>query len=244
MAQFNIQDCVTDDIPGCALTNTALVRQAVEFSLEGHGTIQDIYLVGLLFNKEILLEWHARVEIEKSFMIVRLPVYLPPIEELAIAQVEKHNKAGTMKNLKRYPYPPNSYLLMGGIHPCLFVEENGEFYIKKITMWGSQKLIQDFLSAVTGDLVTATLTTIDFYTPSTEPKPQRPQDVVWLTNFGGSIGILPILQKDAGNTFIYMHNPEEISEGAEFTINHHKYLVGCDDDNGIFIAKISQKKCG
>ena len=244
MAQFNLFDCLSDNIPGCALTNTVLVRHAIEFSLEGHGTIQDIYLVGLLFNKEILLEWHARVEIEKSFVIIRLPVYLPPIEELAIAQVEKHNKAGTMKNLKEYPYSPNSYLLMGGIHPCLFVEENGEFYIKKITMWGSQKLIQDFLSAVTGDLVTATLTTIDFYTPSTEPKPQRPKDLVWLTNFGGSIGILPILQKDAGNTFIYMHNPEEVTKGDEFAINCQKYSVDCDDDNGIFIAKNSQQKCG
>lgn len=238
MEKFNFNDFVSDNIPGCPLSNSMIVRQAAEATLQNKYPIKDISLVGLLYTKEILLEWHVKVLIGEQPGLIRLPVYIPLDETLAMQQLEKHARAATLPNLQQIKYTPGDYFLISYLYPCQLVQDDaGELYIKRFTIIPSQRIVQELLTDILQcDLVTATLVVITFHTPFYKEM----NDIGWLLNLDGTPSMISIDRIHTQMGIFQIDKYEEFPQGSSFILNHQKYIVEDDEDNGLYLAKISQ----
>ncbi|MBQ8464911.1 MAG: hypothetical protein IJ545_02755 [Alphaproteobacteria bacterium] len=241
MNKFNYNDFVSDTIPGCVLTNDKIVRQAAEQALQGadvSAKIKSVNLIGLLFPTEILLEWHVSVQIEERSALIRLPVYIPPDETLAAQQLEKHSRAAQIEDLQEIKYNPGDYFLMYYQYPCqLVLGDDGSLYIKRFVILPSQKIVQELLSDVLHcELVTATLVVSTFHTFFYKGM----NDICWLLNLDGVPSMISIDRSHTQMGIIQIDKYDEFPEGQTFELNHQKYSVECDEENGIYLAKLSQ----
>ncbi len=240
MEQFIYNDFISDDIPGCPLTNSKLVRKAIEtVKPDDKSTILDISLIGLNYKDEILLEWQIWMENESHQTFVRLPVFIPPDKNLAQQQLDKHSKVTMSSDFAAFRFSPGDYFLMHYKYPCqLISDKEGNLYIKRLNMFASQKIVQEFLSTILRcDLVTATMVVINFHTLFDKGM----HDIGWLVNFDGTPGIISIDRIQPQLGFIFIDGYDELPEESIFELNSKKYIVRCDDENGIYIAKTSQK---
>lgn len=238
MVQFNYSDHVSDNIPGCRLTNSNIVREAVLSLTKNTYSVLDINLVCIFVDDyNIISEWHALVEANDQLSVMRLPVHIPENVEDAMQQLQKHNQVKNLEDIKRFAYPHESFIIFENKYICMVIHENDTIYIKRIITWGSQKLVQDFLSLISQETASATLATIDLYSPTTSKKTKRPQEIVWLTNVDGSLGVFPLIQANSQYNLLYTSHYQELTPGQQFMINSQNYVIGCDDENGIFIAK-------
>lgn len=240
MEKFNYNDFVSDCIPGCSLNKSSIVRQVVERALEKAGkppaTIQSINLVGLVFQREILLEWH--VTITEANGPIRLAVYIPRNKNLAMQQVKKHYQAALQKNLQEIRYNPGDYFLINYKYPCqLICDEKGDLHIKRFTIIPSQKIAQELLTDVLQcDLVTATLVVTTFHTLYYKGM----NDICWLLNLDGIPSLISLDRIHTEMGLFKIDKYEEFPEGNSFELNCQKYIVECDEENGLYIAKISK----
>ena len=238
MLQFNYSDHVSDNIPGCTLTNSDIVRKAILSLTKKQYSILNINLVCIIIDDDtILSEWHALVENNNQQSVIRLPVYIPENENAAIQQLQNHSKAKNLENVESFVYPHESFIIFENKYIGMVIHENDIIYIKRIITWGSQKLVQDFLSVISKDYASATLVTVDLYSPTTNKQKPHPQDIVWLTNVDGNLGILPFIHANSQYNLLYTSHYQELTPGQQFMINSQNYVIGCDDENGIFIAK-------
>lgn len=240
MEQFIYNDFISDDIPGCPLTNSKLVRKAVEVSIsEDKLTILDISLIGLTYTDEILLEWQIWMQNESQLNCLRLPAFIPSSPNLAIQQIAKHTNIAKIKDFEAFRFNPGDYFLVHYKYPCqLISDEEGNLYIKRLNLFASQKIVQDFFHATLRcALVTATMVIINFHTLCQKEM----HDIGWAVNFDGNFALVPIDSIQTPLNFVMIDGYDEIPEESIFELNSKKYIVRCDDENGIYIAKTSQK---
>ena len=236
MATFNVQDFLTDDIPECLLPNTNAVKLVLDRVMPGHGTIQDIGLIGFMSDGILLHEWYVTILQDDELVFARLPVYLPKDPTAAEKLLQKHSltsiDVSTLVN-----YISGEYLLIGYQYPCQLVsEEDGTLAIKRITMFASQKQVQDFLQQTLHcELVTAAMVVMNMHSLCYEGL----GDIGWLLNMDGTPSLIDMDRRPIPKGLAFIDDFDELSNGSVFAIDSQYYIVDEDEENGQFIAKIS-----
>lgn len=239
MAKFIYNDFVTDDIPECPLSNSQLVKQAASRLLQDDVEIIDVQLYGIVYENEVLHEWFIQTVVKNVHQTLRLPLYLPRDEKQAARQIALHSQITSLSDLPTVPYEPDDYLLVGYKYPCqLKLDAHNNLCLKRIEMFASQKMVQDFMMATMGcEIATAAMIIINMHTLCCKDL----HDIGWLINMDGMPSITALDRRYANSGLTFIDGFDELPIDAVFGINNQKYIVAEDPENGQFIAKFSGK---
>lgn len=243
MTQFIFNDFISDYIPECPLSNSDVVRQAAIRTIDDLGEILEIYLVGVLYQETILFEWfvsHKKNNSDQTATL-HLPLYIPQDANQAAEIIQKHYRAFQNDETMIRTLKANDYLLIGEKYPCQLVcNEKGTLYIKRIELFASQKLVQDFFTSMTNaELVTATMVITTFHIPG---RSDKIQDIGWLLNIDGDSSFINLSWDTSFLSLCIIDECKEVNLGDKFALSGQEYIISEDEDNGQFIAKCPSKR--
>ena len=239
MAQFILNDFISDRVPHCPLSNSKLVSQAYRSIMHVEGEIYDIRFVGLIYKKEILFEWNILIKSETTLTIIPIPFYIPAYSNEQEV-LEKHTKAHHNPSTLVHNFSNNEYLLIDGKYPCQLIRDDaGVLHVKRIEYFASQKMIQDFLKSIYNfELVAAAMVVINFHTLCCKGL----YDIGWLISMDGTLSCLSLDRRFTNLGFYIIDGYEEVNIGEKFNLNGQDYIVEENEDIGQFIAKIPHRR--
>ena len=126
-----------------------------------------------------------------------------------------------------------------GPQPCQLISERETLYLKKIKLWASQKMVQDFILETTPyENVIAQMVAIKMHTTCCK----NLQDIGWLLHLDDGIAVLPIDHIRENSFHVSIDKVSFLSAGACFGLNGQRYIIAEDSENGQFIAKHNPNK--
>ena len=234
MENFKFDDFVSSTIPDCYLTNSLLVKEKV-LQIYPDAFICDIFPIGIYLENEILYEWCTIAEKNNHHLLMRFPIYLPENQKKAVKQAEKHTRIQSFENVIARRLGADDYFLINYQYPCqLMCDEQKNLYIKRFEMFASQKITQGVMrKLLNNETITATMAIIEFHTLAAKGL----HDVGWMLNINGDLNFVTIDKVTPALGFYFMDNFNELKENDSFYLNRQKYVVCCDNENGLYLSK-------
>lgn len=231
MGKFIYNDFVSEELNGCPLTKSQQVKEVVSNIIEQPHEITDIRFIGMLFQNTLLYEWWISLTKDNEPFLLRLPLYMPRDQKKAASYIKLHNEA--YQNGEFCVFEENTYILVNN-HPChLLVDEQDNIEIKKIVLWPSQKMIQEYAELITKSPAAASLALIRLKHTNGDDL----FDIGWMICCDEQETLISI---DAGQLELYPGtwiSDFEPFPHPYFHLNGQKYSIAEDDENGQFIFK-------
>lgn len=234
MAQFIYDDFVSDNIPGCHLTNSAQVKAFITASMKTPITILDVFLISIVYKKEVLLEWHVAAEINGESRMIFMPVWCPSNMEQAHLEITKHQEAFKDDRYPKCPLIPRDFILINNQYPCHIIQgEDEELYIKRIKIWASQTIVEQFAATVNQNDAVAVPVLITMHNSFYK----NLYDIGWLIITDDRPQLLSIDAVHPSWGLAVVDNYEPLPDNFSFSLNSVDYTIFEDEENGKFLAK-------
>lgn len=236
MEKFVYEDFTSNQLEGCALMNSRIVHGVISeiFAASAEmadAEIDDIHFVCLYYQNTLLYEWWVNSSKDDKIFVTRLPFYVPNDPNKAKAYIELHTQAyekgnGTICQNENY--------ILVNMQPCqVLIDEAGNIEIKKIVLWASQKMVQEYMSFIRDCTAAAQLVIAHTRTANNVCS----FDIGWLVICNEEQYFLSV---SAHPLFSLIGNVIKECEPLNqpyFGLSGHKYTVAEDEENGQFLVR-------
>jgi len=234
MTKFNCNDFLSDKLPKGGLYSSVMLRDVIKRDLDITGKVNHIVFGSRVYNNEVLYQWIVFFDINEVETGFIYPAYVPEDPQKAKLVMKKHQDS---VNAEFFVYSDGDYLLWGGKYPCqVHIDDNENIFIKKVEIWASQKMVQDFLSLIIGDDVCANLVICTSQIGSSE----RYNCIGWSAYANEREMFVSLVNVIYGfELFAKLIETRTIEVGTTFGINLQRYAVAEDKENGLYLCKVN-----
>jgi len=236
MTGFNYDDFVADNLPGQTqvLLNSQAVRQLATEKLKFQ-EVSCIYLTGKVLNNKIFHQWFVVGRADNQGIAIFVPVCIPENEQEAKVYLNKHMQVAINKEIEAFVYSDEDYLTIADKYACqVHIDEDENIVIKRIKIWASQKMVQEFISLLFDCDASATLVINE-----SQIGDSKFNDIGWLIYANETEMFFPIDGVQYGfEQYARSLGTKELDIGSCFGLNQQKYIIAEDSENGQYIRKI------
>jgi len=196
----------------------------------------DIWLTSRFWNKELLNQWLVIIDINGKRTAVVVPVYVsgsPSEKEI----VRNKYLEANVSDEKIFMYQDKSYIILENQYPCqVLIDKNNDIFIKRIEIWASQKMVQDFFGLRSNGVTYACLV---IHTMKLANDCQF-NVIGWCIYQDELEMFVPFDGRYFGfEKFAESVDMNAIVPNSHFSVDLQEYVVYEDKKNGLYLSKVT-----